>query len=208
MSRTFKTKVGDYCKYPKNLLGRNQVLNINSGKYNDCLELHLIASTVDDQLRPRRCANVGKYYRERKSVLNIPEDVTYPTPLEDLLKYETLNNMAVNVYSVKKIRGSENQYKLGLVRLSTFNGKIGVKTVSLLRLNKKHVCLIKDLNKYMCTLCQNKSRDVRSCFFFKVCLRGFVNDGAKVQHERNCLETSGTQRIVYPKRGAVKNFKL
>lgn len=124
------------------------MLNINNGNGNDCLELHLIASIMNEHTRPVKNMTRPGQYRAQKNRIIIPPNVSYPASLKDLEQYEQLNNIAVNIYRLSKLRGSRDGYMLALVRLSEYN-KEGVRVVSLLKLNKNHVCLIKDLNTYI-----------------------------------------------------------
>lgn len=152
-------KGGGYIPVPSALRNKQSIINIKNSDY-QCLRWTLGAALFPTQ-------DTKHSDRPSKHPINDRLDfsgILFPTPLNEISKFETMNNIAINVFGwvdnrviVRRISPVENPY----------TQKINLMLIN--KDNKSHYCYIKRLNR----LLYNQHNTGHKVFFCERCLQGF-----------------------------------
>ena len=160
-------KSSSYISLPDVLKHKKAIINIKNDDEH-CLRYTLRAALFPTNNHPERLSSYTK-----DDGLNFKK-VESPTPVSQISKVETLNNLAINVY------GWENN-KVIIYRIS--NQPYDVKRINTLLLEqdeKSHYVLIKNLNRLL------NSKNDKQMFYCERCLIGFTRDDLSQSHLVEC----------------------
>jgi hypothetical protein len=173
-SLTKKVRGGSYIELPEKIKLSRACVNIKNND-NKCLIWSLLAYKYYDKITHNKKNEVGTYRKYEKEI-KLPDDMTFPSTLDNIPKIEKLNNMKINVFRFIDIDKNHNLQTLYnsrdrnenvvnlllLERQTNFynsDGKIGdVKFNS-------HFVLIKDLAKLAC-----KNKNEHKSYICSQCL--------------------------------------
>ncbi|GFY53002.1 uncharacterized protein TNIN_453571 [Trichonephila inaurata madagascariensis] len=126
--------------------------------------------------------------------------INFPTPLRDIVKFEKMNEISINVYGLNE----ENKVFPLLITKAEKN-----KHVDLLYLknsiNNSHYCWIKNLSRLVSSQLSKSHRMTSIC---RRCLQHFSSENVLLKHRENC-NSHGSVRIEMPKEKWLyfKNFQ-
>jgi hypothetical protein len=80
------------------LINKNACVNIKNTD-DKCFEWCLIASKIYDDIKSKD-KNELYHYKKHTHLINRPLDITFPITTDDIHKYEELNNIQINVFSL------------------------------------------------------------------------------------------------------------
>ena len=149
-----------YFPTPKEILLTRAVLNI---KNNDekCIVWCILAQlhTVSFRDHPERVANYHQYEAE----LNI-KGISFPTPLKDIKRIETQNDLSINVFGYDR---EEKVYPLYLSKSLVEERHINLLLIC--QGEKQHYCLIRSFSRLM----KYRTKHNGAKYFCYSCLHGF-----------------------------------
>ena len=153
-----KIEASGYIPTPKKIARTLGVLNIQNKDYK-CFFWSVLADLhpVEHGKSPHRVTKYQPFLDE----LNI-EGIRWPTPIEDIAKFEKNNNMAINVF------GYEEEHIVS-IRISSFTSEREINLLLITGDEKRHYCLIKDFSQLMSYQRKHKCKAI---YCFK-CLRKF-----------------------------------
>ena len=160
-------KGSSYLPLPDSLKNKRAVINVKNDD-DHCLRYTLRAALFPTNNHPERLSSYTK-----DDGLNF-EKVESPTPVSQISKVETLNNLAINVY------GWENN-KVIIHRIS--NQPPNVKRINTLIIeqdSKTHYVWIKHFNRLL------GSRNKKQMFYCERCLIGFTRNDLLEDHLVDC----------------------
>lgn len=169
----------------------HKILNIRNTD-NKCFLWCIVA-----KLHPR--ATTGhpervSHYRPFENELNF-KGIKFPVSIQDIEKFEKLNNISVNVFGYDR--------ELFPIRISRL--KLSLDHVDLLYLtrdNISHYCLIRDFNSLNGAITKHVGRK----FFCRFCIQHFNFECVLNKHLEICSEQK-CQKISMPQSGEMVNFK-
>ena len=179
-----------YIKTPKSLLGKRALINVKN-QDNLCFIWAILSALYTNNVK----TNVGVVYSYRKYLNMLKYDAsTMPMQIEGIPQFEKKNELAINVYSVKK-----NGNQINPLYITKIRDKTLINLLLIMGKKKNHYVWIKNLNQLLC-----KKREGHAKVFCPFCMYGFVK---KRNGERNlkshmeyCKEYE-SQRIVFPNKG-------
>lgn len=98
------TYFSTFASLPKFIQCKHAVINIQNFKDDRCLLWSIVASLHPASSNVDRTSSYPHY----STVLNY-EAINFPTPLQDLPRFEQLNNLAINVYGLEKTSENSNR---------------------------------------------------------------------------------------------------
>lgn len=157
-----------YIKLPQLLINKKCCVNIKNDD-NRCFDWCLIASKVYDTIKSKD-KNELYHYKKNQDKIKIPDDIEYPIRLDDIHKYEELNDIQINVFSLDEYDDDTKNIK-DCIREEYKANKHRKEVVNLLLIEedgKTHYVLINSLSrlfackttkrvKYFCDNCLVKS---------------------------------------------------
>ncbi|XP_069175223.1 uncharacterized protein [Procambarus clarkii] len=171
--------LGSYVPYPAKLKGKESVFNPES-EGDECL-LQCIAAYKNLALG-RTMHNVRHHYKSLRWCRRFvvwADEIRFPVSFDNLKKIEKLNKISIYIYTVTH---ESNRYYLSLARKS--QEKYADK-VPLLLLEGKHLCLIKDFDKFVKSINNHSERIPNTHKFCKICLLHAPLDEIQA-HEESC----------------------
>ena len=114
--------------------------------------------------------------------------------LDRIGEIERLNNVSIYIYTLSN---EDDGYTLHLARKSNYNHEF----IPLLFLSETHVCLIKDLNKFV-SIFTRSYQPIN--FLCNKCLSPFQTQEDQQNHSKSCTTVT---TVKYPKEGVKVHFK-
>ena len=181
-----------YLKTPKSIIGKHAVINIRNS--DDLCFLWAVLSALKNTDVKNNQSDVRSY---KKYLHTLKYDLaTMPMQIENIGKFEKMNDLAINVYSIK-----ENGAQVNPLLLTRTRDKPLINLLLILGNKKKHYVWIKNFNRL---LCYNKFTKKDTKVFCPHCMYGFVKkyDGEEKlkEHTPHCSELT-PQRIILPQKG-------
>ena len=181
-----------YIPSPKFIADKKAVLNIQN-EDNKCVLWSILA-----YLHPRTYAQHpyrARNYLEYEHEINM-QGVSFPTPLTDICKIETNNNISVNVFGYDKDDG------VFPLRISKDMKDKHINLLLLAEGDKRHYCLIRDFSRLM----GQRTKHHGQAFYCYNCLHGFTRNDLLQNHVELCYKKK-TTKVVYPEEGSSIKFE-
>ncbi len=201
-------KGSSWVELPSSVTNTKSVINIKN-EDNECFKWSILASIHKQKSHRERVTKYLKY----KDELNF-EGITFPVKVDDIKKFEKLNKINVNVFSMesdlkaikrvtddKKLKVLEKTKDIYPIRLSC-NPQNAIN----LLIYQSHYCLINDFNKLMATFTYDKTKKN----FCMRCLCNFKSIESLNNHLKDCnLLNVSAVRLPQSKSEHIKfkNFK-
>ncbi len=119
------------------------------------------------------------------------DDITFPTKVKDIGKWEKANNNGVNVFGY-----DENEKRLYTINVCDQNPHIS-KIVSLYLHDDLHYCAISNLSRLVSSQLSKKEHRKHICLR---CINAFGTEKLLAEHKELC-EKQKLQRLIYPEEG-------
>ena len=175
---------------PSLLANKKEIINPKN-KDDRCF---LWAVTIAENPPENHPERIGKEIIKLSEKYNL-KGISFPMSLENIGKFENLNNLAINVFGWEK-----EVYPL---RISKIKNKTKINLLYLKTKEKNHFCWIKNLDKLLST---QVSKHKEPKVFCERCLNHFPNDEALKIHKESC-EQFEFVKIEMPKEGETCRFK-
>ena len=175
----------DYvCNLPTNILGINYLYNYPQSNIQDCV-LNSLGAYNAFKKSPRKnpyqltkeINSLGTRFWKKYNVVSLNNNITW----DSLTKLETLNQMSIYLYLLKSI--GNDKYEIRLYRKGCEN--INYDFVPLLLIGFNHVCLIRNLEKFICQFQNVKQKRNNILYICRECLNLFISPLDYVNHS-NC----------------------
>jgi hypothetical protein len=188
--KTYSFAPKSYLKLP---FKSNSLVNIkNDKKYtDDCFALCIAAHKHPAKDHPNRISNYVPYLDE----LNFG-DIKKPIEVRDIPKFEKINNLKIDVYTLQQIGKDETKrdsWVLNPFILSKSNEKDEVSLI----LYENHWILITNFQGF--ALPQASNSHVKGQHVCKRCFYVSTNESAKEKHDRLCMFNQPA-RVIMPKK--------
>ncbi|XP_051170478.1 uncharacterized protein LOC127287531 [Leptopilina boulardi] len=205
-------RVGSFIDLPPSIKAKRACVNVRNEKDNECFKWAILSALYEASSNPSRLQNYA-YIQHHLNFTNIK----FPVALNDVARFEVLNNISVNVYCLVKRKG---EFTVSPIHLTSQKQS---KHVNLLRVddhyidedddkedsaisNKFHYVWIKSLSR----LINNQvSTNEHKLFICDRCLHYFRSNDKLTEHVEDCQKMNNT-KIILPKPGSssiqFKNF--
>ena len=187
-----------YIATPQSLLGKRAIVNVQNHDDEKCILWSILAHFHPAERNGER---VGKY-RPYEDELDMT-GVSYPTPLQDIGKIESQNNLTINVFGYDK---KDQIYPLRV------HGDTKERHVNLLMIKEEspedddeinqHYCLIRNFSRLMGQRTRHKAQE----YYCYNCLHGFSSKDRLNNHRKLCTKQKA-QRFDFPKEDTKTKFK-
>ncbi|XP_073979961.1 uncharacterized protein [Rhodnius prolixus] len=149
-----------YIPLPKKIANKEAIVNIcNTDDY--CFKYAILSRQLE---KPHRIT----MYRKLNHYYNF-DNISFPTPLKDILRFEKDNNVSVNVYSL-----TEKEKQVFPLMVSSNLAAVEHFDLLFLRdLNTSHYCLIQNLSRLISSQLSDHHGGVVMC---KRCFKSFTRD--------------------------------
>ena len=169
-----------YIKLPKELSDKHAIINIKNDDQK-CFLWSILAGLFPVENHPER---VNKYFQHLDKV-NF-EGINFPTPLNDIKKFEKLNKISINVFGYER----KVVFPLHVSKL-TFDKHINLLLIS--DKTKSHYCYIKSMSRLLNDLTKHKAKS----FYCNYCLQRFSSNVYLEKHGEICKNHT-PQRVEFP----------
>lgn len=201
-------KGGSYLPTPKEIANKKAIINVKN-KDEKCFIWAILSAMYTPNTHPEI---VSKYFKY-ESELNM-EGIEYPVSISDISKFETNNNIGINLYSYdikteykdkKKItsyitypvRCTKKKYDKIIDLYLIYDGKGKIENGKIVDL-KYHYCWVKNLDRLVSSQISKSKKKMYVCRF---CLNHFYDETKYTNHTENCLDIQNGQykHIIMPK---------
>lgn len=218
---TLKICINEYCpiagrsyfELPREIKNKRAVINIKN--YDDYCFLWAIVSA----LYPiRKNSDLVESYPHFSRVLKY-DGINFPMQLKNISKFEKLNNLTINVYSIEE----ENNNKIAPVYISDFvsdkhipllimcknsdrdeSGSFGDKINNLINSVDYHFMWIKDLSRLLSKQISKRNGKIYLCHR---CMNHFSTQERLNEHSIDCVKITNCRIILPRKDNAVLKFQ-
>jgi len=175
-------KGSSYLPLPKKLRDKKAIINVKNSD-NGCFMWSVLAALHPIQFKsnPERI----HHYRPYEQELNF-DGIDFPVSINKISKFEKQNEIAVNVFGFEQ----GDIFPLYITK-ERFSTHVNLLLYSLGE--KRHYCLIKDLDRLLANQTNHKAR----MYHCPHCLHGFVSQRLLDDHQPRCSQ-HGDQRIELP----------
>ena len=156
----------------------------------ECFKWLVIAAEKAGMKDPQRVSNLRKFMDNYDW-----SGLEFPVSIKDIGKFETRNNISVNVLAVE---GRD-------IYIHRKDGRMGLE-MNLLMVSEDgilHYTAIKSLSRLLSSKNSNTKRKQHFCMN---CLQGFTQELSRYQHQAYC-EDNESVRVEMPKQGSTVEFK-
>ncbi|GFT43648.1 uncharacterized protein NPIL_360211 [Nephila pilipes] len=168
-----------YITLPPKLRTKKAILNIQN-EDQQCFLWCVLAHLHPTQVNANRVSTYLKFQNELCT-----KNLTFPTPLNQIELFEEKNEISINVF------GFENE--IFPLRITTKNFDTHVNLLLISNKEKRHYCLIRNLNRLLSDLTQHKSES----FYCNYCLHRFAKKSNLDAHTIDCRKHK-EQKIKMP----------
>ena len=171
-------------------LGRKKAIVNPHNDDNECFKWSVIAAEKVGMKDPQRVSNLRKFMDDYDW-----SGLEFPVSIKDIGKFESRNNISVNVLAVEgrdiyiHRKGRRMSREINLLMVS----KDGI----------RHYTAIKSLSRLLSSKNSNTKRKQHFCMN---CLQGFTQELSRDQHQAYC-EDNEPVRVEMPKQGSAIEFK-
>ena len=179
------TRDSSYLPLPDWLGRKKAIVNPHSDD-EECFKWSVIAVENAGMKDPQRVSNLRKFTDNYDW-----SGLEFPVSIKDIGKFETRNNISVNVLAVegRDIYIHRKGRRMGVLMVS----EDGI----------RHYTAIKSLSKLLSSKNSNTKRKQHFCMN---CLQGFTQESSRDQHQVYC-EDNESVRVEMPKQGSTVEFK-
>ena len=183
------TRGSSYLPLPDWLASKKAIVNPHNDD-EECFKWSVITAENAGMKDPQRVSNLRKFmdYYDWSGL-------EFPVSVKDIGKFETRNNISVNVLAVE---GRD-------IYIQRKGQRVG-QEINLLMVSEdgiRHYTAIKSLSRL---LSSKKSNTKRKQHFCMNCLQGFTQESSRDQHQVYC-EDNESVRVEMPKQGSTVEFK-
>ncbi len=171
---------------PKKLAGKKAIINMQN-KGNKCFKWAVIRALHPVEKNPMRVMRELRLQAEKYNW----DDITFPTKVKDIGKWEKANNIGVNVFGF-----DEDDKKLYAIKVCNQQSHIN-KIVSLYLHDDLHYCIINDRSRLVSSQLSKNKRGKHVCLR---CINVFWSEKLLAEHKELCEEQK-LQRPIYPEIG-------
>ena len=188
-SRAFKYSPigGSYIPTPKSIFGKKAIINVKNNDEN-CFLYSILTHIKCNEKNKNRLSYYKKYLHELRT-----DGIDMPMKLEDISKFEKLNNLCINVYCIKEY--GEN--RVNPIRINKENrNPIPINLLLIIGKDHDHYTYISHFNRLLAF-----SRHPKSfCPYCMHCYDNRYNGKEKLKkHILECKENA--VRVEFPPRG-------
>ena len=183
------TRGSSYLPLPDSLVRKKAIVNPHND-YEECFKWSVITAENVGMKDPQRVSNLRKFMDNYDW-----SGLEFPVSIKDIEKFETRNNISVNVLVVE---GRD-------VYIHRKGQKMG-REINLLMVSEDgiwHYTAIKSLSRLLSSKNSNAKHKQHFCMN---CLQGFMQESSRDQHQVYC-EDNESVRVEMPKQGSTIEFK-
>ena len=184
------TRGSSYLPLPDWLARKKAIVNPHNDDDKECFKWSVIAAENVEMKDPQCVSNLRKFMDNYDW-----SGLEFPVSIKDIGKFETRNNISVNVLAVE---GRD-------IYIHRKGQRVG-REINLLMVSEdgiRHYTAIKSLSRLLSTKNSNTKRKQHFCMN---CLQGFTQESSRDQHRVYC-EDNESVRVEMPKQGSTVEFK-
>ena len=189
-SRAFKYSPigGSYIPTPKSIFGKKAIINVKNNDENCFLYSILAHIKWDENIKNKhRLSHYKPYLHELRT-----DGINMPMKLEDITKFEKLNDLSINVYCIE-----EHGENVNPLRISKSNTSHPINLLLIIGRDHEHYTYISNFDRLLAFGTHPKS-------FCPYCMHGFDNryngEGKLKKHILECKKNAPA-RVEFPPRG-------
>ena len=190
-----KAPSGGYIPIPKSVENKKAVINVHNLKDFECFKYSVLTPLVKTEPTDVK-SYIGLTHRY------VFDTIHFPTPIKDVEKFEKINNISINLYTLDgdecvyplKVVGEEKTDHRDLLVIATNSGE---------EKPNFHYCCITDLSRLVSNQITNHDGKL---FFCRSCFSHYANRGRLEEHKRLCNQRDAI-RIKLPPPGTKVEFK-
>ena len=181
-----------YRPLPHKLAVKKAIINVQNKEDDMCFKWAVTSAVYQRRVHPER---LNSEMRANSEKLNW-EGIDFPTPLNQIARFEKQNKYSINVYGYTGSR----VYPL---RISKHENEVCINLILLLDKKNKHYCWIKNMSALAASQ-TNKHKGKR--YFCKYCCNSFQWEVSLQKHVEYCSKQKAV-KVVMPKKGTMLSFK-
>ena len=178
-----------YLPLPDWLARKKAIVNPHNDD-NECFKWSVIAAENAGMKDPQRVSNLRKFMDNYDW-----SGLEFPVSIKDIGKFETRNNISVNVLAVE---GRD-------IYIHRKGRRMG-REINLLMISKDGICHYTAIKSLSRMLSGKNSNTKHKQHFCMNCLQGFMQESSRDQHQVYC-EDNESVRVEMPKQGSTIEFK-
>ena len=195
------TRGSSYLSLPDWLVRKGAIVNPHNDE-EECVKWLVIAAENVGMKNPQRVSNLRKFTDNYDW-----SGLEFPVSTKDIRKFETRNNVLVNVLAVegRDIYIYRKGQRMGPASSGSCGDPMG-REINLLTLYEdgiRHYTAIKSLSRLLSSKNSNTKHKQHFCMN---CLQGFMQESGRDQHQVYC-ENKESVRVEMPKKGSTIEFK-
>lgn len=174
-------KGSSYIKLPKWIEDKKAVINVKNND-NKCFKWAVLSALYPANENSDRVSK----YKNHENKLKF-DGIDFPTPINQISKFEQQNDLAINVYYIKEINKKQTKSSVQPLKISKYI-KDNNNVINLLFLeqnNNSHYCWIKNFSGL---LSSQVNKDGHKKIFCYRCLSSFKNESKLEDHILYCKE--------------------
>ena len=181
-----------YFPLPAKLAAKKAIINVQNKQDNKCFRWAVTSAVFP---RKKNGQRLDDEMRANSKRLNW-EGIDFPTPLNQIDRFEKQNPYSVNVYGYT----GTSVYPL---RISEHENKQCINLILLVNKNNQHYCFIKRMSALTASQ-YNKHKGKR--YVCKYCCNSFQLEATFQKHVEYCMNHKAV-KVVMPKKGTMLSFK-
>lgn len=189
-----------YIALPKNIAMKKAIINVQNYDQK-CFIWSIIAALFPVDVHPERVLN---YYRHNyNDILNL-DNISFPTPLSDLITFEKNNNVSINVYGLEYCQKTKDYEVVGPLHYTKHKKSQHINLLYFKNEFQSHYAWIKSLSK----LIGNRlSKHKEKKYICDRCLQFFYSEAVLLRHEEDCSQMNAIKIIMPTEENKWLKFK-
>ena len=179
-------QITSYIPTPQSIIDKRAIINIKNKDFK-CFEYSVLASLCREKIDTHSANNPSLY----KPFLGVLKGCKEPMTIDDIPKFEKLNDIAIAVYRIK--HNGNTIFPLYISKFSKI--KEPIKLLLIEKNQHHHFCYIKDFNGLL-----REKKAKHSKVFCPFCCYGFLrhkNGESNLKNHKLFCESNGAQRTKY-----------
>ena len=179
-------QISSYIPTPQSIINKRAIINIKNKDFK-CFEYSVLASLCREKIDTHSANNPSLY----KPFLGVLKGCKEPMSIDDIPKFEKLNDIAIAVYRIK--HNGNTIFPLYISKFSKI--KEPFKLLLIEKNQHHHFCYIKDFNGLL-----REKKAKPSKVFCPFCCYGFLrhkNGESNLKNHKLFCESNGAQRTKY-----------
>ena len=192
-----------YIPLPPVIDAKKAVINVKNVRDHRCFAYSILTKSLYEAVpKIRNLDRIGHYTEERMREYKF-DGIRFPTPFNDIVLFEKMNNVSINVYGVDD-EGDKDIYPIRISEMTESRQSFDL----LYLINDSdseangHYCYITNLSRL---ICRQKTRHTEKIFICRRCLQHYPSTTKLEEHSKFCVHQP--IRSIMPKENSIQQFE-